>query len=152
MTASSWLRQAERHSPGSPIQEPLRSSFCSLAAAAAISQGWSSPGATLLLHLVVPADAIVAALGSEQIDHPTRRQPGRGGPQGPPVRFEVVNAGSIAKRDSAADRGGAGECFCAGCEAIVTAAEGCGESPTWGTISRELRHGRELPLLSLQLA
>lgn len=96
MTASSWLRQAERHSPGSPIQEPLRSSFCSLAAAAAISQGWSSPGATLLLHLVVPANAIVAALGSEQIDHPTRRQPGRGGPQGPPVRFEVVNAGSIA--------------------------------------------------------
>ena len=27
----------------------------------------------LLPHLVLPADAIVAALGSEQIDHPARR-------------------------------------------------------------------------------
>ena len=72
------------------------SSISSLAAAAAISQGWSSPGATLLPHLVVPAGAILAALGSEQIDHPARRQPGRGGPRGPPVRFVVVNAGSIA--------------------------------------------------------
>ena len=31
--------------------------------------------------------------------------------QGPPVRFEVVNAGSIAERGSAADQGGAGMMF-----------------------------------------
>jgi hypothetical protein len=52
---------------------------------------------------------------------------------------------------SAADRGGAVEWFCAGCEAIVTATDGCCECPTWGTINRELRQGRELPLLSLPL-
>ena len=43
------------------------------------------------------------------------------------------------------------ECFCAGCEAIVTAADGSCESPTWGAINREWRQGRELPLLSLPL-
>jgi hypothetical protein len=52
----------------------------------------------LLPHLVVPADAILAALGSEQIDHPARRL------------------------------------------------------SDLGPISRELRQGRELELLSLQLA
>ena len=43
------------------------------------------------------------------------------------------------------------EFFCAGYEAIVTATDGCYESPTWSTINRELRQGRELPLLALQL-
>jgi Zn finger protein HypA/HybF involved in hydrogenase expression len=64
----------------------------------------------------------------------------------------VLNAGSIADAAQLLIEAVPAGCFCAGCEAIVTAAEGCGESPTWCTISQELRHGRELPLLSLQLA
>jgi hydrogenase nickel incorporation protein HypA/HybF len=99
----------------------------------------------------VPADAIVAALGSEQIDHPTRRQPGRGGPQGPPVRFEVVNAGSIADAAQLLIEAVPAGCFCAGCEAIVTAADSCCKCAKRGTISRELRQGRDMQLLSLQL-
>jgi hypothetical protein len=63
-----------------------------------------------------------------------------------------VNAGSIAERDLAADRGGAGECFCAGCEAIVTAADGYCKYANRATINRELRQGKELPLLSAAVA
>ncbi len=76
--------------------------------------------------------------------------------QGPPVRFEVVNAGSIAERDSAADRGGAGRVFLCrmrghrhGGGWLLQMCEKCAN---WGTISRELRQGRELQLLSLELA
>ncbi|MCP9772461.1 hypothetical protein KBY66_07455 [Synechococcus sp. Tobar12-5m-g] len=76
----------------------------------------------------MPADAIVATLrvGSlAGVDPDTRLFP-----------FEPVPA----------------ECFCAECKAIFTAADGCCECPTCGTISRELGQGRELLLLSLQLA
>ena len=71
--------------------------------------------------------------------------------QGPPVRFEVVNASSIAGAAQLLIEAVPAGCFCAGCEAIVTAADGCCESPTWSTINRELRQGRELQLLSLEL-
>jgi hypothetical protein len=101
---------------------------------------------------VVPADAVVAALGSEGNDHPARRQPGQGGPRCPPVRFEVVNAGSIADAAQLLIEAVPAGCFCAGCEAIVTAADICCKCANWGTISRELRQGRELQLLSLELA
>ena len=71
--------------------------------------------------------------------------------QGPPVRFEVVNAGSIADAAQLLIEAVPAGYFCAGCEAIVTAADGCCKCANWGTISRELRQGRELQLLSLQL-
>ena len=59
--------------------------------------------------------------------------------QGPPARFEVVNARSNADAAQLVIEAVPAECFCAGCEAIFTAADGCCECPTWGTISRELR-------------
>ena len=83
---------------------------------------------------------------------PTRRQPGRGGSQGPPVRFEVVNAGSIADAAQLLIEAVPAGYFCAGCEAIVTAADGCCKCAIWSPISRELRQGKELPLLSAAVA
>jgi Zn finger protein HypA/HybF involved in hydrogenase expression len=50
-----------------------------------------------------------------------------------------VNAGSIADAAQLLIEAVPAACFCAGCETIVTAADGCCESPTWGPISRELR-------------
>jgi len=81
--------------------------------------------------------------------------------QGPPVRFVVVNAGSIADAAQLLIEAVPAGCLCAGGEALFTATGGCCESPTWSTINRELRQARELqlqmqlmslPLLSLQLA
>jgi hydrogenase nickel incorporation protein HypA/HybF len=66
--------------------------------------------------------------------------------------FEVVKAGSIAEVAQLVIEAVPAECFCAECEATFTAADGCCECPACGTISRELRQGRELQLLSLQLA
>ena len=66
--------------------------------------------------------------------------------------FEVVKVGSIAAAAELVIEAVAAECFCATCEAIFAAADGCCECPACGTISRDLRQGRELQLLSLQLA
>jgi hydrogenase nickel incorporation protein HypA/HybF len=63
----------------------------------------------------------------------------------------VVNAGSIADAAQLLIEAVPAGCFCAGCEAFFTAADGCCESPIWSPISRELRQGRELQLLSLRL-
>jgi len=64
----------------------------------------------------------------------------------------VVNAGSIADAARLLIEAVPAGCFCAGCEAIVTAADCCCKCANWGTISRELRQGRALQLLSLELA
>ena len=99
-----------------------------------------------------PGNSAVASSqeGITQHTEPSRLG-GRGGPQCPPARFEVVNAGSIADAAQLLIEAVPAGCFCAGCEAIVTAADGCCECPIWSPISRELRQGRELQLLSLRL-
>ena len=62
-----------------------------------------------------------------------------------------MNTGSIADAAQLLIEAVPAGCFCAGCEAIVTAADGYCECPNRGPINRELRQGKELPLLSLQL-
>jgi Zn finger protein HypA/HybF involved in hydrogenase expression len=62
-----------------------------------------------------------------------------------------VNAGSIADAAQLLIEAVPAGYFCAGCEAIVTAADGCCKCAIWSPISRELRQGREMQLLSLQL-
>ena len=95
-----------------------------------------------------PGNSAVASSqeGITQHAEPSRLG-GRGGPQCPPARFEVVNAGSIADAAQLLIEAVPAGCFCAGFEAIVTAADSCCKCANWGTISRELRQGRELPLL-----
>jgi len=66
--------------------------------------------------------------------------------------FEVVKAGSIADGAQLVIEAVPAECFCAECETTFAAADGCCECPACGTISRDLRQGRELQLLSLELA
>jgi hydrogenase nickel incorporation protein HypA/HybF len=65
--------------------------------------------------------------------------------------FEVAKAGSIAEAAQLVIEAVPAQCFCTQCVHIFPAADGCCECPSCGTISRDLRQGRELQLLSLQL-
>jgi hydrogenase nickel incorporation protein HypA/HybF len=65
--------------------------------------------------------------------------------------FEVVKAGSIAAAAELVIEAVPAQCFCAECACVFAAADGCCECPSCGTISRDLRQGKELQLLSLQL-
>jgi hydrogenase nickel incorporation protein HypA/HybF len=65
--------------------------------------------------------------------------------------FEVAKVGSIAAAAELVIEAVPAECFCAECAHFFPVADGGCECPACGTISRHLRQGRELQLLSLQL-
>ncbi len=67
------------------------------------------------------------------------------------LAFEVVMADSIAAGAALRIEAVPAACFCAPCQQTFAAADGCCECPACGTISRDLRRGRELHLASLEL-
>jgi len=91
--------------------------------------------------------------GAERIETITLRIGSLAGvdPDALQFAFEVIKAGSIAEEAELVIEAVPAECFCAECEATFAAADGCCECPACGSISRDLRQGRELQLLSLQL-
>jgi hydrogenase nickel incorporation protein HypA/HybF len=69
------------------------------------------------------------------------------------LRFahEVVMADSIAAGSRLEIESVRAECFCAVCLLPFPAPDGCCDCPVCGTVSRQLLHGRELQLASLEL-
>ena len=66
--------------------------------------------------------------------------------------FPVVMAGTIAAGAELHIEIERAECHCAVCAAPFPAPQGCCDCPRCGTISRQLLRGRDLRLLSLEVA
>lgn len=91
--------------------------------------------------------------GSEKIETITLRIGSLAGvdPDSLQFAFKVAKAGSIAAAAQLVIEAVPAQCFCAECAQLFAVSDGCCECPSCGTISRDLRQGRELQLLSLQL-
>lgn len=68
------------------------------------------------------------------------------------LAFEVVMADSIAATARLTIETVAAECFCAHCRRTFAAMDGCCECPDCGAISGDLRRGRELQLVSMEVS
>ena len=92
--------------------------------------------------------------GAERIEAITLRIGSLAGvePEALRLAFAVVMADSIASEARLWIEPVPAECFCASCQRPFPATAGCCECPDCGTISRDLRRGRELQLASMEVS